>query len=110
MEILYGNNKLRKQLGNASQIKKAFGIHARRVSARLEDIASAPNLKVLMQLPAACCHMLAGNRQGQWAVSISANQRLIFEIANSPVPLKEDGGIDAEKVTKIEIVEVVDYH
>ncbi len=110
MEIEYGNNKLRKQLSNATEIKKAFGTMAKSIAARLDDIKAAPNLKVLGQLPQAACHPLTGNRNGQWSVTISGNHRLIFEILNNPVPISADGGIDTIKVTGIIIVEKTDYH
>ncbi|MDH7462600.1 hypothetical protein QEG73_14985 [Chitinophagaceae bacterium 26-R-25] len=110
MEIDYSSNKLRKQLSDASEIKKAFGVNAKRVSARLDDIKSSPNLAVLMQLPAANCHPLTGDKKGKWAVDISANHRMIFEIANDPVPLKEDEGVDTIKVTEIRIINTTDYH
>jgi plasmid maintenance system killer protein len=110
MEIEYSTNKLKKQFSNASEIKKAFGVNAKRVSSRIDDIITSPNLAVLMQLPAANCHPLKGNNQDKWALDISANYRLIFEIVNNPIPLKEDGGINTIKVTHIRIVETTDYH
>jgi len=110
MNIDYKNNKLKKQLSDASEIKKAFGVNAKRVSARMEDIRASPNLAVLMQIPAANCHPLTGDRVGEWAVDISANHRLIFVIANDPIPKTEDGGINSIFVTDIRIIETGDYH
>jgi plasmid maintenance system killer protein len=110
MEIHYKKNKLKKQLSNASEIKKAFGVNAKRVSARLDDIISSPNLAVLMQIPAANCHPLTGDRKGEWAVDISANFRLIFELANDPIPKKDDESINHILVTEICIIETTDYH
>jgi len=110
MNIEYKNNRLRKQLSNATEIKKAFGVNARRVAARLDDIRAAPNLEVLMQIPAARCHSLTGNRNREWALSISANQRMIFEIAHDPIPAREDGSVHTILVTDIRIAEIGDYH
>lgn len=110
MEIEYASNKIRKQFSNATEIKKAFGVNAKRVSSRLEDIRASPNLAVLMQIPAANCHPLTGDRKGDWAVDISANHRMIFEIAHKPIPLKDDGGIDTITVTDILITKTEDYH
>lgn len=110
MEINYKNNKLKKQLGSASEIKKAYGQHAKKLVARLSEMEAAPNLGVLMQLPAANCHPLTGNRNGEWAVSISSNHRLIFEIANNSIPLKEDGSIDTVLVVAILLTGTEDYH
>jgi plasmid maintenance system killer protein len=110
MEIDYKKNKLRKQCSEASEIKKAFGTNAKRLSSRLDEITSSPNLAVLMQIPAAHCHSLVGNKAGQWAVDVSANFRLIFEISDDPVPIREDGSIDTALVTKVNIIELEDYH
>ncbi len=110
MEIDYGNNKLRKQLSNASEIKKAFGISAKKISLRLDEIQASPNLAGLMQIPAANCHPLSGNRSGEWALDISGNHRMIFEISHDPVPLNDDGSVFTIMVTSIRIVETTDYH
>ncbi len=36
--------------------------------------------------------------------------RFILKPEHNPLPLKGDGGIDKTKVTRIRIMEVVDYH
>lgn len=110
MQIYYASNRLKKQFSNASEIKKTFGVNAKRVAARLADIESAPNLAMFMQLPAANCHALSGDRKGEWAVTISANYRLIFEIAHDPLPLKENDSVDTIRVTDIRITGTTDYH
>ncbi len=97
-------------MSSASEIKKAFGVNAKRVQSRLDDITASPNLAILMQLPAANCHRLTGSRQGEWAVNISANHRMIFEIANDPVPMDEEDRIETIKVTDIRITTTTDYH
>lgn len=110
MRIRFGNNKLARQLENASAIKTSFGLMARKVSMRLDDIRAAPNLTVLKQLPQAACHQLKGDRAGEWAVSVSGNHRLIFLLDHDPVPLKEDGSIDEIMITDIIITGTEDYH
>jgi plasmid maintenance system killer protein len=110
MKINFKNNKLKKQLGSASEIKKAFGVNAKRVANRLSDIEASPNLSVLIQLPAANCHALFGNRNGEWALDISANHRMIFQISHDPIPLKDDESIDTIMVTDIIITGTEDYH
>ena len=110
MNIEFKSNKLEKQLCNASETKRAFGNNARKVSTRMDELRAAPNLAVLKQLPAANCHELKGDRQGEWAVDISANHRLIFVITNDPIPLKDDGSVETILVTDIRITETGDYH
>jgi proteic killer suppression protein len=36
--------------------------------------------------------------------------RLIFEPYHDPIPIKEDGGIDLEQVTRIRVLSIEDYH
>ena len=82
---------------------------AKKVSQRMEQLIAADNLAVLISLPVNC-HSLAGNRQGEWAIDISGNFRLIFEINQNPIPLKSDQSIDTILVTDIRILETTDYH
>lgn len=110
MKIEYKRNKLKKQLSNASEIKKNFGVNAKRLSSRLDDIESSPTLAVLIQIPATNCHPLTGDRNGEWAVDVSGNFRLVFEIDHDPIPKTVDGGIDVQTVTNICILEIGDYH
>ena len=110
MKIEYCKNKLKKQLSSPTELKKAFGVNAKRIQSRLDDIEASPNLAVLIQITPANCHPLSGNRIGEWAVDISGNYRLIFELLNNPIPRTKDGSIDTSLVTDICILEVVDYH
>jgi len=63
-----------------------------------------------MQIPAANCHALSGRRAGEWAVDISLNHRIIFEINHDFIPKKENGEIETIKVTEIRIINTTDYH
>jgi proteic killer suppression protein len=106
----YKNNKLKKQLNDASECKRAYGEIAKKIFARMEDIRASPNLAVLLQIPAANCHQLKGDRKAEWAVNISVNYRLIFILEHDPMPYTDDGSIDAIMITDIFIIEIVDYH
>jgi plasmid maintenance system killer protein len=110
MEIRFRKNKLQKQMSSASEIKKAFGVMAKKVAARLDEIAASPNLAILMQIPAANCHALIADRKGQWALNISGNFRIIFEIDHDPIPLKDDGSVNTILVTIICVTDTEDYH
>lgn len=109
MNITY-SNKIKKKLSSPSEIKRAFGTMAKKVQNRLDDISASPNLKVLMQIPSANCHPLSGNKHGEWAVDISANHRMIFEIDHDPVPRKDSGEIETIEVTDVRIIGTTDYH
>lgn len=110
MEISYKSRKIEKQLADPKEMSKSFGQLARKVNQRLKDLASADSLATMRTLPAARCHELTGSRKGKLAVNVSGNYRLIFEPFHDPIPLKEDGGLNWEKVTKIQINEIEDYH
>ena len=110
MNIDYKSKKLRKILTNAQEIQKAYGAMAKRVSQRIAQLEAAPTLADLMTYPAANCHPLTGKRAGEWAVNISGNYRLIFEINHNPVPQNDDGSICTILVTDIRILETADYH
>ncbi|MEO5985118.1 MAG: hypothetical protein ABIP80_06400 [Ferruginibacter sp.] len=110
MNIDYENNKIKKQLSSATEIKKAFGEGAKKIAIRLSELKAVPNLKVLQQIPSANCHPLSGDRKGDWAVNISPNHRLIFEISHGPLPLTKAGSIDKIKITDITILKSEDYH
>jgi len=109
MNISY-SRKIEKKLSSATEIKKAYGKIASVVSRRIAEIKAAPNLAVLQQLPGPNCHPLTGNRAGQWAVNISGNYRLIFEIDQDPIPYDDTGAINTLLVTDICIIETTDYH
>lgn len=109
MNITY-SSKIRKKLSSPSGIKMAFGTMAKKVQSRLDEITASPNLKVLMQIPAANCHALSGDRDGEWALNISANHRMIFVINHDPIPRKDNGEIETIEVVDIRIIETTDYH
>jgi plasmid maintenance system killer protein len=110
LEIKYKNRKLEKQLTDLREMAKTFGSMARKVNQRLEDLKSADTLAVMATIPAARCHELVGTRKGELAVDISPNYRIIFEPDHNPVPTKDDGGLNWEEVSKIQINELTDYH
>jgi proteic killer suppression protein len=89
---------------------KYFGQMGRKVNQRLKDLADAGNLAVMRTIPASRCHELTGERKGELAVNVSGNYRLIFEPNHDPIPKKEDGGLNWEEVTKIQINAIEDYH
>ena len=84
MEISYKNKKLEKQLTDPREIVKSFGELARKINQRLKELKDADSLSILKQIPAARCH--------------------------EPPPQKDDGGLNWEAVTKIQINEIEDYH
>jgi toxin HigB-1 len=69
----------------------------------------APTLRAMEGAPGRC-HALTGNRRGQFGMALWGANRLVFEPDHDPIPTLEDGGTDQSAVTRIRILEVVDYH
>jgi plasmid maintenance system killer protein len=77
---------------------------------RLDEFRAAETLAVIAKLPSARCHEYSGEKVGMLAVDLDHPYRLIFQPADDPIPLKEDGGLDWSKVKTIMILEVKDPH
>lgn len=110
MVLAYKSRTLEKSLTEAKKMAAAFGERAKKVNQRIKELKAAPTLSVMSTIPAANCHPLAGNRENQFAVDISANWRMIFEPNHDPLPRNDDGSLDTTKVTSIKILEIADYH
>ncbi|WP_332029941.1 type II toxin-antitoxin system RelE/ParE family toxin [Kaistella sp.] len=110
MKIEYKTHKLKKSFSDSRAIAKSYGTRAKNVKKRLEELIAAPHLMDISMLPQANLHELKTPRKGEFAVDISANYRITFVPANDPIPLKEDGGLDLQRITEIKINSVEDYH
>jgi proteic killer suppression protein len=111
LDLFFSNNKLKKTCSEEKQGIKDLGpVCAKRLRQRLEDLAAAETLADMGHLPPARCHALDGKRAGQFAVDLAHPHRLIFRPDHDPPPRKEDGGWELEAITRIEILEIVDYH
>lgn len=83
--------------------------HWRVLKRRLIALAAARTLQDLQGVPGKC-HQLVGDRAEQFALYLWGPYRLVFSPDHEPVPRREDGGVDWSQVTRIVILEVVDYH
>ena len=83
---------------------------AEKLQQRLAELRAAPDLEAMKSLPGARCHELSGDRKGQLAVDLAHPKRLILVPDHEPPPTKQDGGLDWRRVTRIFVVEIVDYH
>jgi proteic killer suppression protein len=68
------------------------------------------DLSVARGLPQMRCHELRADRKGQFAVALEHPFRLVLEPADEPPAWKDDGGFDWNRIRKIRVLEVVDYH
>ncbi|MBA5249166.1 MAG: killer suppression protein HigA [Gammaproteobacteria bacterium] len=54
-------------------------------------------------------HPLKGNKKDQFSISLDGGYRLVFK-ALEPIPKAKDGSTDWQKVKKINIIFIGDYH
>ena len=83
---------------------------ARTIAIRLAVLKNARTLPLVPSTPPDRLHALIADRSGQYAVDLIHPRRLVFVPNHDPVPLREDGGLDRDRVTAITIMEVVNYH
>jgi proteic killer suppression protein len=111
LDISFKNRKLEDEFNSEVNLIKAYNVpRAKKIMTRMELFIAADHLGMVPAIKPENCHPLKGKRKGQFAVDLDQPYRLIFEPDHDPVPLKEDGGVDLEKVSAIKILEVIDYH
>ena len=111
MNIAFRTRKLEKDFNSADRLGRAYGERmAKSIQKRMAVLKAAPALASVPESPPERRHMLQGKRHGQFAVDLVQPHRLVFNPDHDPLPRRDDGGIDVEKVTNIKIVAVVDYH
>lgn len=111
MNILFANQKMAKLCNSLSKSQKKWGDRrGRLVIRRLDEIRDSANMAVLKTLPGARLHPLLENRKGQYSVDLEHPYRLLFEIADDPVPQLEGGRVDYSKVSTVRILEVENTH
>ncbi len=108
MEVVFANRNLQKICEDPREAKRYLGqASARKLRSRLADIMAASRLG---EIPAGRPHPLRGSRAGQFAVSLSGGDRLVFEVNDDPVPTTHDGATDWKKVGSVRIVFIGNYH
>ncbi len=111
MKVTFGSKKIEKYFTNPKYMKKEFGKLENMATQRFLDFLSFENLQALIDSGLGKCHSLTGDRIGLYAVFLSRNYRILFEINHSEIPRRPDGSIDYKNVTKIKIVNhKEDYH
>jgi toxin HigB-1 len=112
LEITFKSRKLQKICNSNANLKKEFGDKCgKKIRQRLDEIAASDNMRIL-KLVHPRLHHLQGKRKKrmQHAMDLKHPYRLIIEPDQDPVPLLDDGGLDYEKITIVQVVEVEDYH
>lgn len=111
MDIFFKTRKLERICSKEKQMAKELGVKMqRKLKQRLMELKAAETLEMISHLPPPRLHELTGNRKGQYSVDLEYPYRLLFIVANEPVPQNASGGIDKSLVTEIEIIEIADTH
>ena len=92
-----------------SLVRKFGKKGASKVGQRVGQLADAETLGDFRHLPGHC-HELKGNLKGQLALNLDGPYRLLFQPDHDPLPLTKEGGLDWNLVTRVKILEIVDYH
>ena len=105
MKVTYDNNKAKYMESDLALIKKLGPEKAKTVRRIIDTLQASVNVQVFLKTAPGRPHALSGNHKGEYAVTVTANYRLIFEVVQESDNLKN--------LTKVEIVRVkgvVDYH
>ncbi len=87
--------------------RKLGAVCARKLRTRLADLRAAT---AVAELTAGRPHPLKGEWDGRFALDLHGGDRLVFESADEPVPINENGSIAWERVARIQVVFIGDYH
>ena len=111
MEFTFADGKLEGICSSERQMVRRFGAPmARRLGARLAELAAAATLADLRALPQTRAHELTRGRDEQISLDLAQPYRLVLQVANEPVPRLQQGGLDWEAITSVVIIEVADTH
>ena len=79
MEIRFKTKKLQKQYLSSNEAIKAYGVQvAQKYIMRINILKSAKSFEDLYKIPQLKFHPLTGNRQGEYAISLTGYYRLII--------------------------------
>lgn len=79
MEIRFRTKKLEKQFLNHNEAIKAYGSQiAKKYIMRINTLKSAKSFEDLYKIPSLKFHPLAGDRKGEYAISLTGYWRLII--------------------------------
>lgn len=111
MEVSFASSKLQKTCNSAKKLRGEYGPRmADLIQQRLAELSDVATLEGMRMLPGANCHELKQNLKGLLAVNLVHPDRMAFRPVDSPLPKKQDGGLDWSRVRRIEIAAIGDYH
>jgi len=111
MVISFSSTRLQKLCNSEKEMRAKLGVRmADKLAQRLSELRAVDILEDLKRLPSARCHELSQDRAGQLAVDLIHPNRLVFQPDHNPLPIKPDRGLDWAKVTRVTVIEIIDYH
>ena len=111
MEITFRTHRLLRIFDSDRNLRRQFGAAmTRTIVMRMNLLRESATLSEIPTTSPERRHILAGQRRGQYAVDLLHPYRLVFVPNHFPVPTLGEGGVDLDRVTAIEIIEVIDYH
>lgn len=110
MHIEFTTEKLRKEFEDDRTLQRNRGaVQAKKLMTRMMQIESALTLEQLRNQPGRF-HELTEDKAGWLACDLDGPYRLIFQVADVPVPKLDAGGLDWSKATQVRILGVLNYH
>ena len=98
MQVVYKNRSLQKICTDFYSASKKYGYRmSELIFKRVFQLQAAKTVEDLIKLRAGRCHVLKGQRKGQYAMDLVHPYRLIFEKLGDVIQIAR-------------IVEIVDYH
>lgn len=112
MQVSYKNAKMAKQAADLKSLTRAYGQSGKWIAKCIQTLMAVPNLAELFKpfFRRFRCHLLHNDKQGKYSLDEHDPYRVLFE-PKPPVPYKDDGGIDTEKVESVIVTDLhVDTH
>ena len=91
MEVRFGTNPLKRCYEDYAQGTRKWGDQiARRYVGRIDTLYAAKTLDELYTIPSLRLHKLGNNREGEWAITLQGQWRLILDdVSDNFVRVKE---------------------
>jgi plasmid maintenance system killer protein len=107
MKIFGNTSKLHKIITDDRLLQKTYGKQrAEKFKQRRVELLDAKDLTQISTVPPPRLHSLHGDREGQFAIDITANFRLVFEAYDK----NKEQTVDKTKAVSIVVMGIEDYH
>ena len=111
MEIFFRTKQLQKICSRDREMLRELGkLCTKKLKQRMMELNAAEVLGDISYLPPSRLHELTGREKETFSVDLQHPYRLLFIVADDPVPREDDGGIDLADVKTIEIIGIKDTH